>query len=206
MNQKTFNYLSWGLVATTLALVFYVWGSSISWKIGNATIYQWFPFFGLVAWTTMAGHYYLGALRLTFKNLKAPRFYRRGTGYLVLGSLIAHPALLAHAQSRNGLGQPPDSYYAYVGEGLKLAIMIGVISYAIFLSFEVFERLKKRKFIQKYWSVVSISQSLAMTLIWVHAIRLGSHLGGGWFQAVWIVFGLALIPCFYIIHKADFTK
>lgn len=204
MEQKTFTYLSWSAVISALALAVYVWGGSVHWNIGNLNAYQWFPLFGLIAWMIMAEHYYLGTIRLTFKNLEKPKWFKPITGYIVLASMLLHPGLLAYEQSKNNQGLPPDSYVNYVGEGLRIAVMLGVISLIIFLSFEVFERVRENKFVKKIWLLVSLSQSLAMTLIWVHALRLGSHLGDGWFQTVWIILGIALLPCFYIIHREDF--
>jgi len=206
MKQQTFNKIAWTTVFLSLATVFFAWSGGVDWNSGSITAYQWFPLFGLIAWITMAGHYYLGALRLIHPELKSPKGYKAFTAYLVLGSLLLHPGILALEQSNNGQGLPPTSFYNYVGDGLKLAVMLGSISLIIFLSFEIFDRIRDKKFIKKYLTAISISQSIAMTLIWVHALRLGGSLGEGWFQFVWIVAGLSLIPCFYIIHKEDFQS
>ena len=206
MNQRAFNKLTWVTVFLSLAIVVFSWSRGINWGTGSISAYQLFPLFGLTAWITMAGHYYLGTLRIINPNLKKPKGYKVITGYIVLGSLLLHPGILAYEQFDNGQGLPPTSFYNFVGDGLKLAVMLGSISLVIFLSFEVFERLKDRPRIKKQWTAVSISQSLAMTLIWVHGLRLGTNLGQGWFQFLWVIAGLALIPCFYIIHKADFSR
>jgi len=205
MNQKRFNYLTWTVVSGSLALSIFVWGDSVNWKIAGLSVYQWFPLFGLIAWTTMTTHFYTGSLRILYKDLKRPKWFSEITGNLVLGSLLLHPGLLTYAQIKNDQGTPPGSYYSYVGNSLKLAVILGTIALLIFLSFEVFERIKNNATIKKYWWAVSLSQSLAMTLIWVHGLRLGTHLGDGWFRVVWVLYGLALIPSFYIIHKNDFT-
>lgn len=206
MDQKTYNYLSWTAVLGTLGLVIFAWGDRVQWDIGGLNVYQWFPLFGLIAWTIMAQHYYLGAVRVLVHGLKKPKYFKEITGYLVLASLLLHPGLLAYEQSRNDQGLPLESFTNYVGDGLRIAVMLGTISLIIFLSFEVFERIKKNRTISRYWWLISISQSLAMILIWIHAVRLGSDLGSGWFQVVWYVLGAALIPCFYIIHKSDFES
>ena len=206
MNQKTYNRFAWSLFASSLVLAFVAWSSSLSWDYSSLSGYSLFPLFGIVAWLVMAGHYYTGVIRLRNSELKKPATYRTVTGYTVLGSLLLHPFILARELSANGLGVPPDSFVSYVGEGLKLAVMLGSFSLVLFLSFEVFERLKTRQIIKKNWWVVSLSQSLAMTLIWIHGLHLGSSLGEAWFRIIWIVLGIALIPCFYIIHKADFSN
>ncbi len=204
MNQKAFNRLTWATVFLLIAIVVFSWSRGINWDSGTISAYQWFPLFGLVAWVTMAGHYYLGSLRVVYPELKKPKGYKKFTSFLVLACILLHPGILALEQSRNGQGLPPTSFYNFVGDGFKLAVILGSISLIIFLSFEVFERIKDRNIIRNNWTAISISQSVAMTLIWVHGITLGTNLGQGWFQFLWILAGLSLIPCFYIIHKEDF--
>lgn len=206
MTQKNFNSLSWLVVTGSIALVTIAWGNNVSWNITSLSAYQWFPLLGLIAWVTMAEHYYLGTIRILNPELKKPKYFKEITGAIVLASLILHPGILAYAQNKNGQGLPPNSFVNYVGEGLKLAVFLGTISLLIFLSFEFFDRMKNNAFIKKHWIWVSISQSIAMTLIWVHAMRLGGVTGEGWFKFVWIFYGFSLIPCFYIIHKLDFTQ
>ena len=206
MKQQTYDKITWAVVFFSLMVVAFAWSRGVDLDSGNVTIYQLFPLFGLIAWITMAGHYYLGTMRILYPELKKPKGYKTATGYLVLGSLLLHPGLLAFEQSRNGQGLPPTSFYNYVGDGLKLAVMLGSISLIIFLSFEVFERIKTKKVIKNYWTAISISQSIAMTLVWVHALRLGGNLGEGWFQFLWIVAWLSLIRCFFIIQMEDFNK
>ena len=70
----------------------------------------------------------------------------------------------------------------------------------------IFVQSDLKKVIKNYWTAISISQSIAMTLVWVHALRLGGNLGEGWFQFLWIVAGFSLIPCFYVIHREDFKN
>jgi len=206
MTQKTFTITVWSLFVVSAGLGIIAWGQTVNWQLGSLTPYQWFPLFGIVAWLIMWTHYATGFLRLTNPGLKSIKYYSKVTGWIVLASLLLHPGILAFSQYRNDQGLPPDSYINYVGESLALAVMLGVIGVTIFLSFEVFNRLKHNKTIKKYWTAVSISQSLAMTIIFVHGLRLGTSLGDGWFRIIWIIFGIALIPCFYVIHRADFTR
>ncbi len=206
MNQKTLDLTAWSLVVLSISLAVISWGNGFSWNIESLNAYQWFPLFGLVAWMTMWGHYIIGASRIKNKGLQKPKYYSTITGYIVLASLLLHPGILAYEQKENGQGLPPDSFIDYAGQSLKLAVFIGTLSLFIFLSYEIFSRMKKTDYIKKVWPVISVSQSLAMILIFVHGLRLGSNLGSGWFRIVWIIYGLALIPCFYIIHKQDFEK
>jgi hypothetical protein len=148
-------------------------------------------------------HYVNGAMLLKYPSLTKPKYYRSFTGYLVLGSLLLHPGLLAYAQFINDQGLPPKSFYDYVGSGLTLAVIFGSIALVIFLSFEIFNRLQDNKYVKKWWIYISLSQSLAMTLIFVHGLRLSSNFSSEWFLFIWWICGLILIPCFYIIHFHD---
>lgn len=206
MKQKNYTYVSWALYASALIITFTQLGGALDWNLSNISGYKLFPFFGLLAWLVMAGHYYTGALRLKNDGLTKPKNYSKITNTTVLISLLAHPVILAIEQAKAGAGIPPQSFISYVGEGLKLAVMLGSLSLMLFLSYEVFSRIKDKPSVKKNWIFVSISQSLAMTLIWVHALRLGSTVGEGWIKILWIFMGLALLPCFYIIHNKEFKN
>lgn len=197
---------SWISAITLPLLGLFAWGADISWNFDYLNAYMWFPLFGLIAWLSMAGHYYTGYVLLTSKGLTRPSGYKKLTGYLVLISLLLHPFILAVVQYNNQQGLPPASFINYVGESLSLAVMLGSFSLLIFLSFEFFDRMKSNKKVLKYWKAISVSQSLAMFLVWIHGLRLGSQLVEGWFKLVWIALGLLLLPCFYVVLKADFRK
>lgn len=204
MKQNTFNVLSWSSFVLLAALVTLAWGTHINWSVANE--YQIFPLLGLVAWVVMALHYYLGTVRILTPSLRRTPYFRRTTGYIVLASIVLHPALLAYAQNKNGQGVPPDSFVSFVGEGLRLAVSLGTIALIIFLSFEIFERLKNRPLIQKRWLWISVSQCIAMVLIWIHALQLGGVLEQDWMRLIWFNLGFLLLPCFYVILKADIEQ
>jgi hypothetical protein len=203
MTQKKFIIFSWSIFSISIIIPLIVWGSGINWGITSITPYQWFPLFGLLAWMIMWTHYINGAIRIKKPELKKPKYYENLTAYIVLASLLLHPGLLAYAQWSNEVGIPPQSFYNYVGDELKLAVILGSVALIIFLSFEIFNRLKNNKSVQNRWLAISISQSIAMTLIFIHGLRLGNNISSGWFMYVWIFYGLTLIPCFYIIHIND---
>lgn len=203
MKQRNFTILSWFLVAISILLPLGIWGGSVNWQIANLTLFQLFPLFGLFAWMIMWTHYVTGAIRLSSQEVQKPRFYAGLTAYLVLISLLLHPGLLAYGLWDVGGGFPPTSFLGYVGEAMKVAVISGSIALTIFLSFEVFDRIKEKRLIKKYWLIVSFSQSLAMVLIFFHGLQLGSHISSGWFYYVWIAYGVILLPCFYIIHRYE---
>lgn len=203
MQQKTYNTLVWTSFILSIGLAILAWGNTIDWAIGSISAYRWFPLFGIIAWFVMCIHYYAYALRIRFDYLKRPPYFKKLSGYVVLLCLLLHPGILAYAQFVSGEGLPPASLYRYVGESMRIMILAGSLALMIFLSFEIFERLKERIFIKKIWYIISIAQSLAMILIFFHGLNLGSDLVDGWFRIVWIVYGMALIPCIYIIHMTD---
>lgn len=205
MVQKTYNIFSWALVSISVLLPTIAWGSNVNWQIDSLTAYQWFPLLGLLAWMIMATHYFTSALRVVYPYLQKPRYYSKSTSYVVLACILLHPGLLAYSEWRNTNVLPPESFVNYVGESLVLASMFGSIALTLFLLYEVVDRLKHKKALQKNWWLVSISQTLAMVLIFIHALRLGGEMQG-WFLIVWVVYGVALLPCFYIIHSYDLKK
>lgn len=206
ITQQQFDIVSWALVIASIGLVTFAWGNIVNWDISGLSAYQWFPLFGMVAWTVMATHYYLGATRILQPGITRPAYFKQITGYVVLGALLLHPGILAIAQFKNGEGLPPSSYLSYVGDSMKLAVMLGSVSLLTFLSFELFERVKENKTVSRYWKYISLAQVLAMTMIWFHAVKLGSHVSSGWVYWMWVVYGLALLPSFYVVLKQDFKQ
>jgi len=102
--------------------------------------------------------------------------------------------------------KPPESYIAYVGADNKTYVLFGTLAIACFLLYEVLHRLRQARWVSRIWIWVSIAQALAMTLIFVHALALGRHLYGGWFQAYWVFLGCLLIPCFAVILRNDWQR
>ena len=205
MTQKRYVIKQWSLFLLAILLPILAWGQLYKWQVTSLTGYQWFPLFGLIAWMIMWTHYVNGAVRLSFKGLVKTKLYGKLSAYLVLLFLLLHPGILAFLQYRNNQGLPPESFINYVGESLAIAVMMGSLSLIIFLSFEVFDRLKNVNLFKKNWKYISITQSLAMILVYVHALRIGTIVNGGWFQIVWFVCGITLLPCLYIIHKDEFS-
>lgn len=197
-NQKL--ALMWLKLVAVLGIAFYAWGASYGWQLSMLGVYQYFPLLGLSAWLIMWTHYIWGALGWR------SALYSRVTGYIVLALIFLHPGLLAYAQNKNGQGLPPLSLYHYEPQHLQGFVFLGTISFFTFLSFEVFNRLKKKHWVQRNWRWVSLSQAIAMTLIFIHSLRLGDQLISGWFTIFWIFCGLVLLPCMIILVRRDFKK
>lgn len=206
MDQKTYTNFSWITLIAVMTVGITAWSQTISWDFGSLTAYQWFPLLGILAWMIMWTHYITAVPRVMNPELKKSRSYYKVSSYIVLACLLLHPGILALVQFQNDQGVPPNSFVEYVGESMRLAVFLDTIGLTIFLSYEYFERVQSKAWAKRWWWLVSISQSLAMTVIFVHGLRLGTTLGDGWFRLVWFIMGAALIPCFYLFHKADFTR
>jgi hypothetical protein len=84
--------------------------------------------------------------------------------------------------------------------------MFGSIALLIFLSFEVFGRIKAIPFMQRNWKWVSVSQMIAMTLIFFHGLGIGSILESPAIELYWVALGVLLIPCFGVIGREDWKR
>jgi hypothetical protein len=202
MTQKNYNKIAWGLFGLSVTITTFAWASAVDFRISDLNAFGWFPLFGLIAWTTMATHYFSGAIRIKNPKVEKPRLYKKITGYTVLAGILLHPGILAVELFKNGAGLPPTSFLDF-RPALAPSIMMGSVALMVFLSFEIFERLQNKPIISKYWYLISLSQTYAMILIFLHGLSLGNSLGETWFRFVWLIYGIALIPCFYIIHTSE---
>jgi hypothetical protein len=203
--QQAFTLFTWTIFTAALLVPTAVWANNIGWSLSSVSLYSFFPLLGLIAWMMMWTHYASGAFRITNAGLKKPNHYSKVSNYIVLAAIVLHPGLLALAAFQASGALPPFSLYDYRSD-LMLAVLLGTVGWFIFISYEYFSRAKNKPWVKKLGPAISISQSLAMILIFIHGLQLGADLGGGWFRGLWIVYGALLLPCFYIIHKADFTK
>lgn len=188
---------AWGTSAVAVGLAVLAWGQGYGWK-ANST-YQLFPLFGLLAFSLMWSHYFASALRLYLKQEKTVlNSYFEATSLLVLIALLLHPGLLAWQLWRDGQGMPPASELNYVQPALKGAVIIGMISWLVFLAYELRRKFKALR----WWRYVQYASDVAMLLIFTHALRLGGQLQEGWFRGVWFFYGASLlIVLLYIYAK-----
>lgn len=189
-NRQHFTVISWALGAIVSVLAFIAWyGVRVDGR--SLSIYDWFPLFGLIAYSLMWTHYTLGALRRYMKLSKEVNHsYSVVSGVVVLVCILLHPTLLITGLQRDGFGLPPNSYFAvYTEPIMKGAIVLGTISLLIFLAYELKRWLEKKSL----WRVVNKLQLIAMALIFYHALVLGGELSVGWFRLVWYLYGVSLI-------------
>jgi len=175
------NKLPWYLFAFVVTTSLFVFGQGVNWSFKSLTIFSMFPLLGILAWSIMWTHYADGAIRIINDKPKN-KTYSHFSGVLVLFLILMHPGLLGLSQFQNTSQLPPGSYFSYVGNSLVWAILFAEIALITFLSYEFLNRLKSKNIVSKNWFWISLSQAIAMTLIFFHGLALGRHLGEGWFQ------------------------
>lgn len=198
--EKRLEIFSWSLGASVVLLALIVWLQGLNGRLGNLSVYQIFPLLGLVAFSLMWTHYFTGAIRqLVGADKQVLARYFEVTSFIVLLAIVLHPGLLIYQLWADGFGLPPGSIYEnYVTPSLKWAVTLGPVSLAIFLAYEL-----RRKFNQaKWWKFVNYAQIAAMSAIFVHALKLGTHLQD-WYLAIWWFYGATLAAA--IIYQALYS-
>lgn len=204
MNARRLQIFAWSLSALVSILAVISWGQGNGWKLAGLTIYQIFPLLGLLAFSIMWSHYIAAVARLHFKQDRAVlKRYFEATSLAVLAFILLHPGLLGWQLWRDGLGLPPANELNYVAPDMRLYIIIAMISYVIFLAYEL-----RRKFGDRsWWKYIAYASDAAMILIFIHSIKLGSQLQMGWFRAVWYFYGLTLLGALaYIYYQKSQSK
>ena len=204
--QKTYQTLAWALFTVAVVVPLVAWLSLRDWSVSNIGLYSIFPLLGLWAWNIMWVHYAYGSVLILDGKAKKDKTFKSVTQWLVLALILMHPGLLALAQFQNTDLLPPESYFSYVGQAASIYIVFGLVAITAFLAFDALERLKKKEIVRKYWWWVSLSQVVAMSLIFVHSMAIGQTLQLDWFQFYWVSIGALLIPCFGLILRYDWDK
>ena len=188
---------AWSLTLLTVLLAFTAWGQGNNWDILHISTYNLFPIFGLTAFSIMWAHYMVAALRVYLKVDKAvTKNYFELTSLIVLGCILLHPGLLIAQLFRDGAGLPPHSYLNYVRPDLKWAVLLGSLSFSIFIAYE-FHRIYDKK---PWWKYVQYLSDAAMFLIVIHSLALGRQLGPGWFRGIWIIYTITLVVALYYMY------
>lgn len=191
MNSRTYSVVSfaWTLFVVVNLLAVIIWGNTLSWKFDSLSTYSIFPLLGLLAFSTMWSQYVAGAYRkLRGTDKVVLLLFTNVTGAIATTTILLHPSLLIWQLWRDGAGLPPGSYSAYVAPGLQWAVALGTLSLLVFLAYELRHRYRERS----WWHFVDYANDAAMVAIFVHALRLGSHIQLSWFYPLWIAYGVIL--------------
>ena len=200
MNSKRQVSIAWILSAFVVILAIAVWLDAGN-KLSNLTAYSVFPLLGLAAFSLIWVHYVMGAKRRYYKLPKSDfEQFLKATSIVVLVLILLHPGLLILQLWRSGFGLPPGSYLEhYVAPSAKWAVMLGSLSFVIFLLFEL-----KGKFGDKtWWKWIDLAQVIALIAVFVHGLRLGGELNIDWYRTVWYFYGLSFIVAVSYTYLID---
>lgn len=193
------TWLPWVLGVGVTIVGLLGWLDQYNWQVASLKTFSVFSLLGVLAWSIMWTHYAYGGLRLMSERLAKNQIYTTVTLYVVLALLLLHPGLLAYSQWDITKQLPPQSFYTYVGPSLKLYVLFGSLSLLMFLAYDILIRLRKHPRVHRYWRYISLSQMVAMSLIFVHSMQLGQTMDQAWFELYWVALGALLLPCFGLI-------
>ncbi len=195
--KTNFSTFAWGVFALTTLISLVTWsqnGTNIS------SVYRLFPLLGLLAFSTMWGHYVVGAVRVYSGAESAlTKTYSSFTHWFVFVCILLHPALFILQLKADGLGLPPESYKAYVGEALVKFVFLGTLCWLAFMLFEF------KKWIQpkpQLWKIVIVLNHLAMLGIVLHAVKIGTDVRSTQLKYIFPFYGLSLIAIYiYLAYE-----
>jgi len=192
--KQNITLIAWGLFVVANALAFWAW-SQLGVRFDNP--YRLFPLFGLIAFSTMWGHYVVWALReWSGADKEKTQLYSQVTHVVVFIALVLHPILLIYQLRADGFGLPPDSYRAYVGEGLVAWVLVGMAAWIGFLLFEIRKWLQKK---ETLWKWVMGANHLAMLAVVLHALKLGQSVKQSQLKYIWPLYGITLLGIYYYL-------
>ncbi len=201
LTPRQLQLTAWLLSATVVIVAIAAWYRGYAVSLGEVSIYQFFPVFGLIAFSLMWSHYIAAALRVhTELDKEVLHDYFEATSAIVLFAILLHPGLISWQLWKDGFGLPPGSELTYVGPMLAAYIIIAIISLCVFLVYEL-----RRIFADRpWWKYVSFASDGAMILIFFHALKLGGLLQKGWFQKLWWFYGVTLIGSMGYIYTQKY--
>src|SRR6266545_2166590 len=194
--------IGWSLASGTTTVAIIVWGNGNHWQLADLSTYQWFPLFGLVAFSLFWSQYVMLALAQYAKVKKLKRFFKV-TGRVGLGALVLHPSLLVYQLWRDGFGLPPESYVRhFVAPGLGWVALLGTFSWFIFLIYYL------QRFLKNFWwwRWFKYVTQVAILAVFYHGLRLGEQLQSGWFHYLWLVYGIVLVLALLYLNRDPLAK
>jgi hypothetical protein len=201
--QTRIQIAAWCITLISIVLAVIVWGQSLRWHVFGTSTYLLFPIFGLIAFSLLWSQYVSTALRQCFKaDSSALANYFTITGWLVLAAILLHPGLLIWQLWRDGAGLPPNSELHYVLPGLRGFVILGMINLTIFLLFELRRIFSK----QSWWRPFTYIVDLAVLLVFLHGLKLGTQLQTGWYRKIWFFYGFSFLVSLAYIYRNRFIN
>lgn len=200
MDSKKLQLTAWTLSTASVLAAVIAWGQLYQWRLGAVSTYQWFPLLGLLAFSLMWAHYIAAAMRVWFGQDKGVlKQYFEITSWMVLVMLLLHPGLLVWELWRDGVGLPPGSLKLYTGT-LYGAVILGGIAWLAFMAYEFRRQFQERS----WWKYVQYASDAGMVLVFIHSLRLGSHLRSGWLRGVWYFYAATFLAAVIYMYAQKF--
>lgn len=197
------KYIKIILSSLMFLAVFYpvlVWFKNSNLDLDSTIFRDIFPVFGLLAFSIMWLHIVGGVFKNFFdKYINFQKFVNQ-TSVIVLIFLILHPTLfLVHLTSKQII--------SIFTTGQPIYVWLGVISWIIFICYDIAKISKIQKFLNKYWQTIRFISTVPFFLILIHSLELGSDLQKGPLRFLWIFYGItALFATFYTYIFNSFIK
>lgn len=186
MNKKLIAYFLYFAGFVAVAYPLYVWSGRFVFSATPFVLFDLFPAFGLLAFSTMWLHVVGGAFREWINKYLDFQQFVFWTSFVVLAALLLHPGLLLLGFTLTGGG----SAYNYAPSGKEYLITIAILAWIIFISYDFLKVLHKKGYLAKYWHVIKLVSTLALFLAFFHSINLGRDLHVGSLRVVWWFYGI----------------
>lgn len=205
ISNQRYMLLAWLSLAVVILIPLLFWLDTYNWSLKAVSAVTIFPLLGIWAWSIMWTHYFLGGVRLLTGGEKYA-LYTKITGYSVLALIVLHPALLAWQQWTTNQLLPPMSFYDFVASSMKMYVFFGSVSLLLFITYAIVRRFKNKPIIQNNWHWISISQAVAMILIFIHALAIGGLTNNASYELYWVLLGALLLPCAGLVVRNDWLE
>lgn len=196
--------VAWLASTLVAAIAVVAWGQGIRWQFGGLSTYRIFPLFGLLAFSLIWSMYVAGFFRRRL-NISPEQLsgYYKTFRFLVVTAILLHPGLLWWQLWRDGFGLPPESYLQhYVAPALRWVVLLGSVSWLVFLAYDLGQRFKTRH----WWKYLESAGDAAIAAVYYHGLRLGGNLQHGWFRVVWYFYGVVLLLVLADIYYRKYKK
>lgn len=169
-----------------LAVLYPLWVrvNALNWNV--STSLDWFPLFGLAAFSILWLHSISGVFEPWLrKYINFDRFVYI-TSILVLVCIILHPLLLFVYLDFEFDSLLSSSYAMY--------IRLGVIGWLLLITYDIGKVLKKKyDFFVRNWNNILLISTIGFILTFFHSLYLGSDLQSGALRIIWIFYGVTAI-------------
>jgi hypothetical protein len=203
--ERRLGSIAWVLSVLVVAAAVIAWGQTNDWKFFGSSLYRLFPIFGLLAFSLFWVQYVVAGLSMLIPA-RAPGItqFFKVTNILVLLAILLHPGLLSYQLWRDGFGLPPMSILK-VMPGVEWIVVLGMISWVIFMSYLVTVKQHRYFRTKKWWVWFGYAGEVGMLAVFYHGFRLGDQLQSGWFKGLWFVYGIILVGAFACLHRDKLT-